>query len=263
MFAFRASIGRRATRLNVNVVHTSRAFTLVELLVVIGIIAVLIAVLLPTLGKARAAGIRTKCLSNIRQLQVAQVAYAASEKNALVIAGDGTEQGSWIGLLQKYSSNALVARCPADESPYYETPLPGSTPTDPKFRKTSYAINNYVSPTHFPFTPGRKAPKRITQIPRTSRVIQFGELAEINPDMTTNIAGGDHLHVDQFYLSIAPQITVARINTQMPLGRHGGKPSSWDAILNFGFLDGHAESLTIREVYTNPSRNQFDPLAAN
>jgi len=53
----------------------SRAFTLVELLVVIGIIALLISILLPSLAKAREQGIRTKCLNNTKQLAYAFQVY--------------------------------------------------------------------------------------------------------------------------------------------------------------------------------------------
>ena len=62
------------------------AFTLIELLVVISIIALLIAILIPVLGRARELGQRTVCLSNLRQLTLAWVTYA-EEHDSKIVSG--------------------------------------------------------------------------------------------------------------------------------------------------------------------------------
>jgi prepilin-type N-terminal cleavage/methylation domain-containing protein len=68
-----------------SVMRRRHGFTLVELLVVIGIIAILIAILLPALSRAREAAKKTTCLSNIRQLGDSFRLYAAQNKDIIPI----------------------------------------------------------------------------------------------------------------------------------------------------------------------------------
>jgi len=80
---------------------TAKAFTLVELLVVIGIIAVLIALLLPALTKARQSALSLVCLSNLRQVGMGMMQYVNDNRGTLPLADvqvSTNEPSYWLGI---------------------------------------------------------------------------------------------------------------------------------------------------------------------
>jgi prepilin-type N-terminal cleavage/methylation domain-containing protein len=96
-----------------------KAFTLVELLVVIGIIAILIGILLPTLSRARESAKRTACLSNVRELGNAFRLYAAANKDVIPIG--------CVGVIGPPSANEMQFSYVVNWNP-----LSGGTGTVPK-----------------------------------------------------------------------------------------------------------------------------------
>ena len=90
----------------------SRGFALVELLVVIGIIALLISILLPVLGKVRRQAMRTKCTSNLRQLVTAMTIYAGDNKGGWYTDTADYGADSLTALIPRIVKDGKVAICP-------------------------------------------------------------------------------------------------------------------------------------------------------
>lgn len=78
-----------------------RAFTLIELLVVVGLIALLLSLMLPALGRARSQAISVLCKSNVRQMVLANVGYSSENDDSLILgAADmiGANNHRWHGV---------------------------------------------------------------------------------------------------------------------------------------------------------------------
>jgi prepilin-type N-terminal cleavage/methylation domain-containing protein/prepilin-type processing-associated H-X9-DG protein len=125
---------------NVSRLGPLRAFTLVELLTVIAIIAVLAAMLLPALSSAKDNVRKTACSHNLRQIDLALAFYATA--NLDIIPPPQQPAGYWPIVLQPNYINTQVLRCPSDPSVTQGAPAQQVVNAD--FAPRSYVINAFA-----------------------------------------------------------------------------------------------------------------------
>lgn len=229
--------------------RNNKAFTLIELLVVISIIALLIAILLPALGAARRSARSTQCLSRMRSLGIATMAYVTENKGLLPpgdngpandpMVGGGLGDGRYYtGYLEDYlevsdDQNTDFYLCPDS------TLEPGNNA-----RRLSYSANENALVIR-----RVQQQKRLAQITRPTEVVAFGDAAQNGGNGDSGPTYSGQWIIDMGFppspadadipVTYDESLNVDGVtaNGMVIRFRHNS-----DSTANHGFLDGHAET---------------------
>ena len=239
-----------------------RGFSMVELLVVIVVIGILAALLLPFLAGASHRSRVAVDMLNLRTLQIAHYQYAIDSKGRFADAGlahGGLENQeiAWLNLIGEHIDIKAHVRSPLDVSPHWTMPIEG---TSDRFRRTSYGWNNYLSRTHSPAAAidPLDAADCLSRVKNPSNTIHFLHMAG-----TGAYAGADHVHVENWWISDAhPDAPAVLASNQVETNIVDGEKGSKTAQSNYGFIDGHVQTLSFGETYATPEWNRFDPKVA-
>lgn len=240
----------------------ARAFTLIELLVVIAIISILAALLLPALSSARDYGKSASCMSNQKQIMLANYSYASDNCDYFVPANQGTSATGWdrywFYSLASGSTyiNKSVLRCPSDPLP---TPF-GCTSECATISPISYGYSRALGDNYarknwggWPNTPD-------TQYSRWFRPLRGGDFqgqGGFGSKPATAIVLFDFVNVKwggTSWTTYNLKVDNSALGTLRVSARHsGGNDSAYGNSNNvfiplagggnFTFVDGHCESI--------------------
>jgi type II secretory pathway pseudopilin PulG len=163
-----ASVAHKSTEENITMGR--RAITLIELLIVVGIVAVLIGLLIPAVQKAREASLRLKSMSNMRQIMLALHHYTSQSEGYLptianVMSTDSADRPPFLAIMPYIENRLDIFLSPADPSLSYQDLRGPSIDKDDHY--SSYGYNAIV------FTGQARFPQSISD--GTTNTIGLGE----------------------------------------------------------------------------------------
>ena len=244
------------------------AFTLVEVLVVIGVIVILLGILLPGLASVRRESLASSCLSNLRQISIAHLSYMTVHKERFADVGLphgslGAPERSFLNTLKPYSDEPLMFRSPLDTSPHWPADLGGegepiNNGSPPLYRLTSYGMNNYLSRTFSPLAALEGAgagADALSRVRSPESTICFLRMVDRGL-----YASSDHPHVEEWDpdpSSSADSPSVAASQVQVN-SIDQGKPSE-SSRSSWSFIDGRVQAIEFGRLFETSTSNRFDP----
>lgn len=206
--------------------HVKKGFTLIELLVVVAIISILMAILLPSLGKARAQAAQVACLARTKQLGQIMLMYAQEYNNTLIrarptINGAASEWNVLIG------NTMLVGNTTSSYNEKWHFCSQPGTDGNPNW----LAYNGFLGHNYNGSAYDKWVDIKVTAIPQPMETFMITDAYFFYPQSTATT--NKHTTIEQVRLDAFG----------LPTGTgHANSDKHMDGA-NFAFVDGHAEWL--------------------